>query len=133
MIYEHAAALWTLAEGQSVAPVYRGSVPPTLAAPYVVVYVADSDPERGPSLNINGTAATFTCWIYVHSVGGTEDAALRVADAIRTRLLGVRPTVAGRQCQPIRRELGQPVERDQTASSARWTKADVYRLDTEPA
>jgi hypothetical protein len=134
VIHAHATALWDLAASGAGAPtVYRGGVPTTAAAPYALIYISDVDPENGPSRTINGDVGSYCCWAYVHCVGATQEAALRVADLVRDRLLNVAPTIAGRQCRRIRREDGRPVERDQSTTVGRWDKVDVYRLDSEPA
>jgi hypothetical protein len=55
-----------------------------------------------------------------------------VADRVRTPLLDVVPTVAGRRCWPIRREVGQPMKRDESTGALLQNKVDVYRLESVP-
>lgn len=134
MIREHAQALWSLAEAGGTPPaVHRGTPPTGAAPPYAVVWINDVDPEDGPSRTINGDVGSYRAWATVISVGETQDSAVTVAGIMRGRLLGVIPTIAGRQCLPIRRVDGRDVQPDRSTSITRYERADVYRLDSEPA
>jgi hypothetical protein len=136
MINTHADAIMALLDGDNTAPalvVFKGSVPAATAPPYVCVYFADADPEQPDSRPLDGTPQRFMIRAYVHSVGGNETAALAVAQRVRTALLNVVPNIAGRSCFPIRREEGQPIRRDESTGGLVQDKADVYRLESEPA
>lgn len=139
MIAEHAAAFLALLDGDNTTPplvVFHGAVPkdtPVIAPPYVVVYFADTDPEEPDSRALDGTPGRFVQRAYVHSVGENALAALAVADRVRARVLNVVPNIVGRSCFPIRREDGQPVLRDEGTGPPVMDKADVYRLESEPA
>lgn len=142
MIREHADAVLALlraAPGTTALTVYDGAVPEDPATgrskppPYALVYFADSDPEEPDSRPLSGRPARYVLRAYVHSVGLTASAARSVGERVRAALLNVRPTVAGRQCWPIRREDGQPPQRDDSTGSAVMDRVDVYRLESEPA
>jgi hypothetical protein len=139
----HAAALLALLAAVSSPDltVYDGAVakpvPPALPPepPYVVVYFADADPSGtdAPSLHLTGQPRRHVTDAYVHSVGANGEAARIVAARVRTALLGVRPTITGRTCYPIRRQDGQPSTRDESTGRLVIDKIDVYRLSSIPA
>lgn len=141
MIREHADAILALlraAPGPALT-VYDGAVPldpvtgKSPPPPYVVVYFADSDPELTDSRSLEEMPGRYVVWVYCHSVGGNGAAAREVADRVRAQLLAVTPSVAGRSCFPIRREDGQPPQRDESTGTVVMDKVDVYRLVSEPA
>lgn len=137
----HAAAVLALLEAITAPAltVHDGAIPkpvpptPPPAPPYVVVYFADADPIDSPSTHLTGEARRHVTDVYVHSVGGNGEAARIVAGRVRTALLGVRPTIAGRQCYPIRRQDGQPATRDESTGRLVIDKVDVYRVQSIPA
>lgn len=131
MIREHADALLALA--RATLAVHDGSVPDGALPPYVLVYFADTDPDLAESRSLIGGSTRHVLRAYAHCVGGNAGAARAVADKLRTAWLDVRPTVAGRQCQPIRREDGQPAQRDESTGSVVLDQVEVYRLESEPA
>jgi hypothetical protein len=113
--------------------VYDGKVPKGVTGPYVLIYFDDSDPELADSRPLTGASQRHITRAITHSVGVTAEAARMVADMVRAAWLDVRPTVAGRTCQPIRREDGQPPQRDEETLEAVYDKVDVYRLESVPA
>lgn len=135
MIEEHAQALLALLDADNTAPalvVYDGKVPSGIdpkATPYVLVYFDSNDPELDKEARPWLFEMVATC----HSVGGNAQAARMVADRVRTALVGVRPTVAGRTCGPITREPGMPPQRDETTGSTVMDQVDLYRLRSLPA
>lgn len=139
MIAEHAEAILALLDGDNADPplvVHHGAVPradPPSLPPYAVVYFADADPEDPDSRPLDGTPQRFVQRAYIHSVGANADASLAVAGRVRAALLNAVPNIAGRNCFPIRREDGQPVIRDESTGVPVMSKADVYRLESEPA
>jgi hypothetical protein len=136
VIAEHAAALIALLDAVNDSPalvVYDGKVPNGTGAPYVLVYVDDTDPEFADSRPLTGASQRYVMRATCHSVGANALAARMVADRVRTALLDVVPTVTGRTCLPIRREDGQPVDRDETTGIAVFDKVDVYRVESIPA
>ncbi|QLQ37989.1 hypothetical protein [Micromonospora robiginosa] len=141
MIRAHADAVLALlaaAPGTGPLAVYDGAVPEDATGrskppPYALVYFADADPEEPDSRPLSGRPARYVLRAYVHSVGLTASASRSVGERVRAALLNVRPTVAGRQCWPIRREDGQPPQRDDSTGSPVMDRVDVYRLESEPA
>ncbi len=135
MINEHAAAMLALLDADNDPPalvVLDGKVPTGTVAPYVLVYFDDTDPELPDSRPLTGASQRHVVRAICHSVGGNGQAARMVADRVRTALLDVVPTVTGRTCMPIRREDGQPPQRDEQAGGV-WDKVDVYRLESVPS
>lgn len=136
MIDEHAAAVLALLNAVDDVPalvVHDGKVPNGAVAPYVLVYFDDTDPELADSRPLTGASQRHVLRAICHSVGANATAARMVADRARTALLDVVPTVAGRRCQPIRREDGQPPQRDEDTGTPLFDKIDVYRLESVPA
>lgn len=136
MIAEHASAmlaLLTADAGQPPLVVLDGKVPNGTVPPYVLVYFADADPEQAGSAALTNRSERHSTRAYVHSVGGNATAARMVGDRVRTAWLDVTPTVAGRQCWPIRREDGQPENRDETTGTLVMDQVDVYRLESLPS
>ena len=134
MINEHAAAVLALLDADNGPPPlvwFDGAVPQGITPPYVVAYFADGDLRT--STPLSGESKRFMMRIYLHCVGGNQAASRVVADRGRTALLDVVPVVAGRTCFPIRREDGQPPDRDEAIGGLILSKVDVYRLESIPA
>lgn len=132
----HAAAMLALLaadEGPPPLVVCNGKVPNTVAPPYVLVYFSDTDPEQAESSSLTNRSERHVTWAYAHSVGANAVAAGVVSDRVRAAWLDVTPTVAGRICCPIRREVGQPTDRDETTGTLVQDKVDVYRLESIPS
>lgn len=113
--------------------VYDGAVPRGGVPPYVLVYFADADPELTDSRPLDGASERYVLRAYVHSVHGSATAARILGDRVRAVLLDVVPTVVGRVCWPIRREDGQPPQRDESTGVLVMDRVDVYRLESVPA
>lgn len=113
--------------------VHDGKVPNGATAPYVLVYFTDTDPEATDSRPLTGASQRHITRAICHSVGATAEAARMVADRVRGALLDVVPTVSGRTCQPIRREEGQPPQRDEETLASVFDQVDVYRLESVPS
>lgn len=135
MIDEHAAALLALLDADNNTPalvVYDGKAPSPLpdvrTNPYVLVYFDSNDPEFDFDAHPWLFQMTATC----HCVGGSAQAARMVADRVRTALVGVTPTVAGRSCYPIGRESGVPPQRDESTGSTVMDQVDSYVLKSIP-
>lgn len=131
----HAQAVLALLDADNTSPalvVLDGKVPTGQVPPYVLVYFADSDPNDAESRKLPGASTRHVTDAYCHSVGGDQTAARAVAVRVRTALLDVIPTISGRICLPIRREDGQPVQRDEQTAANAWDKVDVYRLESLP-
>ncbi|MFG3710129.1 DUF3168 domain-containing protein [Micromonospora sp. NPDC047730] len=136
MIIAHAKAILALADADNDPPalvVLDGKVPDGVVPPYVLFYFADSDPSQADGSSLANESARYVVRAIAHCVGGNATAARAVAQRVRARLLDAVPTVAGRQCFPIRREEGREAERDEAPGSLVVDKVDVYRLETLPA
>jgi hypothetical protein len=135
VIDEHATAILALLDADNAPPalvVLDGKVPNGVVPPYVLVYFADNDPELADSTPLTGRSERYVLRAYCHSVGGSGQAARMVADRVRTALLDVTPTVTGRSCWAIRREDGQPTQRDESTGTPVMDKIDVYRIESVP-
>lgn len=134
MIRAHCDAVLAMLQG---APgslrVLDGAVPTGAVPPYVLLYFGDDDPEQVDSSPMDGTSERFVLRVYAHSVGGNAAAARALGERVRTALLDQVPTVAGRVCWPIRREEGQPPQRDESTGVLVMDRVDVYRLESVPA
>ncbi|MCX4470451.1 hypothetical protein OOK41_09045 [Micromonospora sp. NBC_01655] len=113
--------------------VLDGAAPSGTVPPYVLVYFADADPELPDSRPLDGVSQRHILWAYVHSVGGNAAAARALGERVRAALLDVVPSVTGRECFPIRREDGQPPQRDESTGVLVMDRVDVYRLESVPA
>lgn len=135
MIDSHAAAVLALLDAVNDVPplnVHDGKVPAGTdpkVAPYVLVYFDSNDPESDKEARPYRFEMTATC----HCVGGSARAARMVADRVRTALLAVTPTVAGRSCFPITREGGAPPDRDESTGSLVMDQVDLYVIRSLPA
>jgi hypothetical protein len=113
-------------------PVYDGVVPAQAARPYVLVYTEISRPRLADGNALDGKSATFLVRWYCHCVGETAAAARAVGMEVRTALLDVRPTIAGRACDMVRQDVVQPPTRDETLGYPVMDEVQVYSLATLP-
>lgn len=133
MIQAHADAILGLLRADPDLTVHDGHVPDGSEPPYVLVYVADADPEQSESASLTTESERHVTWAYCHCVGANQIAARAVAQRVRAALLDVTPTIPGRSCWPIRREEGQPAQRDESTGQVVVDLVDVYRLESVPA
>lgn len=139
MIQAHADAMLALLRADPELTVCDGEVPTDPATgvriepPYVLVYFADSDPEQSGSHSLTGESARHVVRAYAHCVGANHVASRAVAQRVRRAWLDVTPVIPGRECWPIRREDGQPADRDETTGRVVIDQVDVYRLESQPA
>ena len=133
MIQAHADAILALLRADPDLTVHDGHVPDGSEPPYVLVYVADADPEQSNSHSLTAESTRHVTWAYCHCVGANQIAARAVAQRVRAALLDVTPTIPGRACWPIRREDGQPAQRDESTGVVVVDLVDVYRLESVPA
>lgn len=136
MIQAHADAMLALLDADNGPPplvVLDGAVPTGQRPPYVLIYFTDADPEQSGSRRLTGESRRHVTRAYSHSVGGDAVAARGVAQRVRAAWLDVVPVIAGRTCFPIRREEGQPAERDETTGTLVMDQVDVYRLESFPS
>jgi hypothetical protein len=128
---DHVAAFFALAQGNAElgADVFEGEV---LNGPerYASVWPSNGirAAERLDLAQIQ-ISPTFT----VHSVGKTPSQARWVADRVTLQVLGVRPTVPGRKCWPIRLAASQPIQLDRNINPHLWYGVDVFQFTSTPA
>jgi hypothetical protein len=135
VIVEHAAAVLALLNGIGKPAAIRvdsgvtpSPLPDVRANPYMVVSFDSNDPESDKEARPYLFVMTAT----IHSVGGSAEASMIVADWARTALYMVQPVVSGRSCYPIARETGGPPRRDESTGSLVMDQADVYVLQSIP-
>ncbi|WP_229401917.1 DUF3168 domain-containing protein [Micromonospora okii] len=136
MIREHVTAILALlqaAPGGTPLQVLDGAVPAGQTPPYALVYFSDADPEDSDDRALEEVPGRYVLWAYVHSVGGNAAAARAVGSRVRAALLGVVPAATGRSCFPIRREDGDPPQRDESTGVLLMDQVDVYRVESVPA
>ena len=106
-----------------------GAVPTGTEPPYRVVYTSVSTPE---AIGMEDVVDRVTCTAIVHNVGGSAEAARVIADRTAAALIGLRPTVAGRDCARVRLVDAQPQRRDESAIAVTITQTDVYQYTSLP-
>lgn len=116
--------------GLTVYPDAEGIVPANPAPPYVRVYTNIDRPLDGSGNKLDGRSATWVVRYYCHCVGANEYAAAAVAMRVRTQLLDVVPTIAGRTCFQIKQDASEPTRRDESTGTTVYTRPVVYRLTT---
>lgn len=104
--------------------VIDGDVPVGQEPPYIVVYTAGG-PDEGDNLGLRSNEATVRA--YCHSVGETAAAARIIAGQAAATIVDQRLTVTGWSCGPIKRELSNPPERDESTGVVVMDQVDVYR------
>jgi hypothetical protein len=126
---EHIAALLALIQAAGVT-VYDGAVPDRPTLPYAVLY-ADLGTHTAQSLanDPDWTDLRFQ----VTSVGVLPASARIVAEKSLGALLGVRPTVPGRRCGPIRHDSSQPIQRDDDQQPPLFYATDQFTVSSVPA
>lgn len=118
------AALLTLLATNANLTVVDGDVTVGQQPPYLVVYTAGG-PDEGDNLGLYSNEATMRA--YVHAVGETAAAARIVAGQAAATITDQRLTVPGWVCGPIKRELSQPPQRDESTGVVVMDQVDVYR------
>lgn len=98
--------------------------------PYCVVYTNQGQREV-ERLNASQTRANFT--FTIHSVGTSAEQAQAVAEKVYTQLLGFKPTIAGRNCWPVRAEMSQSVRMDKDVLPPVFYAVDEFTLSSTPA
>ena len=138
-IEAHARAVLDLLDADNAAPplvVHDGRVPAKAVPPYVVAYMMVQTPSGDmpvDSTSLDMDSDRVVLRAYLHSVGANAQAARMVADRCRTQLLGVTPSIAGRECWPIRQDEGMPADRDESTGMLVMDQVDIYRLESVPA
>lgn len=139
-LQDHADAVLALLRGDAQLTVYpvadgepgsgTGLVPAGATPPYVAVHIT-ADRPLGETLDMRSSRMVVRA--YCHCVGDNLTAARAVADRVATRLLDVKPAIAGRSCFPIRHDASQPVRPDESTGRLVVDLVDVYRLESLPA
>jgi hypothetical protein len=106
-----------------------GAVQPGTEPPYRAVYTSVTTPE---AIGMEEAADRVTCTAIVHNVGYSADAARIIADRTAAVLIGLRPTVAGRDCGRIRLIDSRPQRRDESTNVVVITQTDVYQYTSLP-
>lgn len=119
-----AAAFLALLGSNANLTVVDGDVGVGQEPPYIVVYTAGG-PDEGDNLGRRSNEATVRA--YCHSVGETAAAARIIAGQAAATIVDQRLTVAGWSCGPIKRELSNPPERDESTGVVVMDQVDVYR------
>jgi hypothetical protein len=119
-----AVALLALLGTNTNLTVVDGDVAVGQEPPYVVVYLAGA-PHAGDDLNGRSTEASPRA--YVHSVGKTPAAARIVSGQVASTIIDQRLSVSGWSCGPIKSELSNPPERDESTGVVVMDQIDVYR------
>lgn len=118
-----AAAFLTLLGTNTNLTVIDGDVPVGQEPPYLVVYLVGA-PKEGDNLNRRSNEAAPRA--YLHSVGTTPAAARIVAGQAAATIVDQRLTVAGWSCGPIKNELSNPPERDESKGVTVMDQVDTY-------
>jgi hypothetical protein len=114
-----------------------GEVPQGTSPPYRVVYATVTTPEAH---SMEDAADAVVCTAIVHNVGVNADAARVIADRTAAALIGLRPTISGRDCGRIRlidsvpgsRDSRGDVSRDESTLVTVIDHIDVYRFTSLP-
>jgi hypothetical protein len=116
----HAQAVLGLLNAGGEITVYDGSVPtipepgPGAPLPYLLLYLTVDWPDDGAANALNNQAVTAKVTLYCHCVGETAASARAMQMQARSRLLNVRPVVAGRVCTMIGQDEVLAPQRDET-------------------
>ena len=115
--------------------VFDGVVPsPTPNPPYVMVYCVVEWPPglEGMANSLDHLSVTCRTTYYCHGVGATAAAARGVGMQIRSSLLDVRPSVAGRVCSMIEQIETVPPQRDESTGVLVMDAISVYSFASAP-
>lgn len=96
--------------------------------PYVVAYVDPGRPDGYPFARDRSVTVT----IHTVSVGAGAEQAMKMAGKARDALLGVVPTVTGRNCQPIFWLDGQPPAANRDLDPPVFEVTAQYRFTSQP-
>ena len=131
MLDAHASAILDLLRADPHLTVYDGGTVPDLTEPpYVVVYLSiDAESMSRLCMSSDRTQVRLT----THSVGANGQAARIVASRVRAALLDVKLAVDGWTSYPIRRDYGQPPDRDESTGRVAMDAIDVWTYTTSQA
>ena len=125
-----AVALLALLGANANLTVIDGDVPTGQEPPYVVVYLVGA-PKEGDNLNRRSDEARPRA--YIHSVGMTPAAARIIAGQVASTIVDERLTIPGWSCGPIKNELSNPAERDESTGTVVMDQVDTYVWDMTAA
>jgi hypothetical protein len=125
---QHAqVGLQALAANPNIAQVFDGVVPsPTPDPPYVMVYSKVAWPRDGLGTSLTAQQVTVTTTYTCHCVGLTTPAARAVQQQVRISLLNFRPTIAGRNCSPIKQDDVLEPDRDESTGRLVMDAVSVF-------
>jgi hypothetical protein len=126
----HAAPILAALRGNGYLRVSDGSVKNGTVPPYVVPYIVVSTPEE---TCLEDVADRVECTATIHSVAGNADAVRTVSDQVWSSLLGIRPTIVGRDCSRIRLVESRPPVTDESTGVLVLDQVDVYQFVSSPA
>lgn len=116
-----------LAADPTASNVFDGKVPdPTPDPPWVLVYTRVAWPRDGIGTSLTEQQVTVTTTYTCHCVGLTAAAARAVAMQVRSSLLNFRPTIAGRNCSPIKQDDATDPDRDESTGRLVMDAVGVY-------
>jgi hypothetical protein len=139
VLLAHTRAVLARLDADNVSPalvVLNGKVPTGQVLPYVLVYFRIRTPsgrEVPDQVSLESTSDVLDVSAYCHSVGENQDAALSVADRVRSALLGVELVIANRACYPIWHADSSPADRDERTGQDFYDLVDVYQFRSIPA
>ena len=106
--------------------VYRGDVPATPAARYLVVRSNIGDDE---SVDLGDSRAIRSATVWVTSVAPSHDESLWGAEKAHAALLGWRPDAASWKPVPL---SSQPAQRDESLPSTVWFTVETWGFQFQP-
>jgi hypothetical protein len=108
-----------------------GPVPAGQQPPYVRVYSSVEWPDGDLNNALDGLATRAVVRWWCHCVGANDEAALKVAERVRTQLRDQRPVIAGMVPGLIRHEQDAPPTVDEVTGVAVVDAMHVYRLTVD--
>lgn len=128
---EDHAQVWfdLLGANANILNVFDATVPdPTPEPPFVVGHIRNSRPRDGLGSSLNGAQPTITSTATFHCVGLTPEASRAVMAQVFLSLLGVRPTISGRNCGLIK-QANEPEPPDIDESTGRKVFDAIAEFD----
>ena len=116
--------------------VYRAKLPPDVAAlapPWVLVMTAVEWPDLDVDQGLDHASSTCVTTWYCYASGTTDISALAATGIVRSALLDVRPTIAGRVCDRIGQTSSEPPRQHEGTGTSVLTALSIYELRTRPA
>lgn len=124
------------AAGSPALVVCDGQVPDGTLPPYALVYFYIETPDglvAPDKVPLTFDSDVIDARAYVHCVGSNAVAARAVAGRVRSAVLNVTLSIAGRSCFPIRWREGQPPQRNEETGVLVMDLVDVYGWTSVPA